>query len=248
MSWGTPLGCYVEVPAFYLKFTPGLSVRKECTPMMGAGQGGSKGAFLATVCAVPLTLVSPHSSGIPRFRWLSGGELRSDPIFVTVADGSVYKVGADRGGWIWPPSGHCTEAGLQGGDFGVVLPLSRRSPGGSDWKERPRQRHGVVKNLTVWRGCWGWSGGRLGGQTSGCVTCLAGQARVWTSSWRVEFNRELFWGSRHSRLKLCTEVRASGEKSEMQMGEGWFKWLILTKVTYVPGGSRISVEVLRKQC
>ena len=56
MSWGTPLGCCVEVPAFYLKFTPGLSVWKECMPMTGTGQGGLVGAFLATVCAVPLTL------------------------------------------------------------------------------------------------------------------------------------------------------------------------------------------------
>ena len=79
--------------------------------MRGSVQVGLKGAFLATVCVwcpwclALLTVLRYWDSGDC---W-SGGELRSDPIFVTGADESLYKGRADRGGWSWLPSGHCRE-------------------------------------------------------------------------------------------------------------------------------------------
>lgn len=45
---------------------------------------------------------------------------------------------------------------------------------------------------------------------------------------------------------LCRSEKAV-DKLGMQGAEGWFRWLILTKVTYGPRDSRIDINVPRKQ-
>ena len=119
----------------------------------------------------------------------------------------VWAKEGQTGGWIWLPSGHCRELTFRE----VTLQWFCHSPGGQ-WLEGESQAE-------VWscKECGGVRGAPEGGQASDSVTCLVGQAKVWASFWRME---EPFWGTRHSRLMLCTGVRLQARSQGCRCGRG----------------------------
>lgn len=88
---------------------------------------------------------------------------------------------------------------------------------------------GCERGLTVEGWMTGWAGFRV----SGLDLLLEDEVqRGVTSGWYTQ----------------QVEALHRSERSGMQREEGYFRWLISAKVTYVTGSSRITGDILRKQC
>lgn len=90
--------------------------------------------------------------------------------------------------------------------------------GVSGWRERSHR---------------GWREGRLVGRLGSCAP---------PEGWRSTPSR---FGVVDTAGGSSVQNGKAVDKSRMQVAEGWFRWLILTKVTYVPRDSRIDINVSR---